>query len=273
MKQWPGTEFPPCGRTDYCKITAHVRPALTKYKNRVVRVQYAHTVLMMKFVSCALYAVPLRMCKKWSILWACFTLYSVNLLLCRPVYCSVYHSIILSIYLSLVITVDLSFIYCSIHICLSIVCLLISVSLSVGLSVFIILSNVCEVLFLMECFSLPPHIRTHLCLCVCRFVRVCTEGPLSLSPLSLNTPGSRASTASASAVLSSSSSSRTRHYKSLSTSAHPCPADLHSHRPRQVPTPPKREPNRKPVMSTTEECRIKWWNLETVACLRGFLHS
>lgn len=30
--------------------------------------------------------------------------------------------------------------------------------------------------------SLPPHIRTHSCLCVCRFVRVCTEGPLSLSP-------------------------------------------------------------------------------------------
>ncbi|XP_059364897.1 serine/threonine-protein kinase MARK2-like isoform X2 [Carassius carassius] len=51
---------------------------------------------------------------------------------------------------------------------------------------------------------------------------------------SLNTPGSRASTASAGAVLSSSSSSsRTRHHKSLSTSAHPCPADLHSHRPRQ----------------------------------------
>ncbi|XP_026072210.1 serine/threonine-protein kinase MARK2-like isoform X6 [Carassius auratus] len=51
---------------------------------------------------------------------------------------------------------------------------------------------------------------------------------------SLNTPGSRASTASAGAVLSSSSSSsRTRHHKSLSTSAHPCPADLHSHRPSE----------------------------------------
>uniref|UniRef100_A0A8B9JMW3 non-specific serine/threonine protein kinase n=1 Tax=Astyanax mexicanus TaxID=7994 RepID=A0A8B9JMW3_ASTMX len=52
---------------------------------------------------------------------------------------------------------------------------------------------------------------------------------------SLNTPGSRASTASAAAVLSSSSSSsRSRHHKSLSSSAHPCPADLHAHQPRQV---------------------------------------
>ncbi|XP_066536724.1 serine/threonine-protein kinase MARK2 isoform X3 [Hoplias malabaricus] len=49
---------------------------------------------------------------------------------------------------------------------------------------------------------------------------------------SLNTPGSRASTASAAAVLSSSSSSsRSRHHKSLSSSAHPCPADLHTHQP------------------------------------------
>uniref|UniRef100_A0AAR2KSG2 non-specific serine/threonine protein kinase n=1 Tax=Pygocentrus nattereri TaxID=42514 RepID=A0AAR2KSG2_PYGNA len=56
---------------------------------------------------------------------------------------------------------------------------------------------------------------------------------------SLNTPGSRASTASAAAVLSSSSSSsRSRHHKSLSSSAHPCPADLHTHQPRQVPIEP-----------------------------------
>ncbi|XP_024143933.1 serine/threonine-protein kinase MARK2 [Oryzias melastigma] len=48
---------------------------------------------------------------------------------------------------------------------------------------------------------------------------------------SLNTPGSRASTASAAAVLSSSSSSRPRHYKSLSSSNHPCPSDLHAPRP------------------------------------------
>uniref|UniRef100_A0A8C1NXS6 non-specific serine/threonine protein kinase n=1 Tax=Cyprinus carpio TaxID=7962 RepID=A0A8C1NXS6_CYPCA len=46
---------------------------------------------------------------------------------------------------------------------------------------------------------------------------------------SLNTPGSRASTASAAAVLAA--SSRTRHHKSLSTSAHPSPPDLHAHRP------------------------------------------
>ncbi|XP_013874502.1 serine/threonine-protein kinase MARK2 isoform X2 [Austrofundulus limnaeus] len=48
---------------------------------------------------------------------------------------------------------------------------------------------------------------------------------------SLNTPGSRASTASAAAVLSSSSSSRPRHNKSLSSSNHPCPSDLHAPRP------------------------------------------
>lgn len=54
---------------------------------------------------------------------------------------------------------------------------------------------------------------------------------IRLSP-SLNTPGSRASTASAAAVLAA--SSRTRHHKSLSTSAHPSPPDLHAHRPRQV---------------------------------------
>ncbi|XP_063043399.1 serine/threonine-protein kinase MARK2 isoform X3 [Engraulis encrasicolus] len=47
---------------------------------------------------------------------------------------------------------------------------------------------------------------------------------------SLNTPGSRASTASAAAVLTNtSSSSRSRHHKSQSTSAHPCPTDLHTH--------------------------------------------
>ncbi|XP_051535384.1 serine/threonine-protein kinase MARK2-like isoform X10 [Myxocyprinus asiaticus] len=61
---------------------------------------------------------------------------------------------------------------------------------------------------------------------------------------SLSIPGSRASTASAGAVLSSSSSSsRTRHYKSLSTSAHPCPADLHTHGPSD---PPQRAPGASP---------------------------
>ncbi|XP_046723339.1 serine/threonine-protein kinase MARK2 isoform X4 [Silurus meridionalis] len=52
---------------------------------------------------------------------------------------------------------------------------------------------------------------------------------------SLSTPGSRASTASAAAVLTSSSSSRPRHHKSLSTSAHPNSPDLHAHRPSTVP--------------------------------------
>ncbi|KAA0723176.1 Serine/threonine-protein kinase MARK2 [Triplophysa tibetana] len=60
---------------------------------------------------------------------------------------------------------------------------------------------------------------------------------------SLSTPGSRASTASAGAVLSSSSSSRPRHHKSHSTSAHPCPADLHTHRPSD---PPQRAPGASP---------------------------
>ncbi|XP_077597642.1 serine/threonine-protein kinase MARK2-like isoform X8 [Stigmatopora nigra] len=56
---------------------------------------------------------------------------------------------------------------------------------------------------------------------------------------SLNTPGSRASTASASAVLSS----RPRHHKSLSSSNHPCPSDLHAPRPS---VPPQRAPGASP---------------------------
>uniref|UniRef100_A0A3Q3WTX2 non-specific serine/threonine protein kinase n=1 Tax=Mola mola TaxID=94237 RepID=A0A3Q3WTX2_MOLML len=66
---------------------------------------------------------------------------------------------------------------------------------------------------------------------------------------SLNTPGSRASTASAAAVLSSSSSSssRPRHNKSQSSSNHPCPSDLHAPRPRQVsPGPTQRAPGASP---------------------------
>uniref|UniRef100_A0AAY4A745 non-specific serine/threonine protein kinase n=1 Tax=Denticeps clupeoides TaxID=299321 RepID=A0AAY4A745_9TELE len=55
---------------------------------------------------------------------------------------------------------------------------------------------------------------------------------------SFNTPGSRASTASAAAVLSS-TSSHSRHHKSLSTSAHPSPTDLHTARttPQRLPVP------------------------------------
>ncbi|XP_024915128.1 serine/threonine-protein kinase MARK2 isoform X8 [Cynoglossus semilaevis] len=60
---------------------------------------------------------------------------------------------------------------------------------------------------------------------------------------SLNTPGSRTSTASAAAVLSSSSSSRPRHHKSLSSSNHPCPSDLHAPRPS---APPQRAPGASP---------------------------
>ncbi|KAK6291736.1 hypothetical protein J4Q44_G00375210 [Coregonus suidteri] len=69
---------------------------------------------------------------------------------------------------------------------------------------------------------------------------------------SLNTPGSRASTASAAAVLSSSSSSsssRPRHHKSLSTSNHPCPppgpgSDFHAppHAPHHRPSAPHQRP-------------------------------
>ncbi|XP_029310952.1 serine/threonine-protein kinase MARK2 isoform X4 [Cottoperca gobio] len=58
---------------------------------------------------------------------------------------------------------------------------------------------------------------------------------------SLNTPGSRASTASAAAVLSS--SSRPRHHKSLSSSNHPCPSDLHAPRPS---APTQRAPGASP---------------------------
>lgn len=81
------------------------------------------------------------------------------------------------------------------------------------------------------------------CVCIYTYVCVCVLGGalllllfLPVLPLSLNTPGSRASTASAAAVLSSSSSSssRPRHHKSLSSSNHPCPSDLHAPRPRQV---------------------------------------
>ncbi|XP_056298298.1 serine/threonine-protein kinase MARK2 isoform X5 [Pseudoliparis swirei] len=59
---------------------------------------------------------------------------------------------------------------------------------------------------------------------------------------SLNMPGSRASTASAAAVLSS-SSSRPRHNKSLSSSNHPCPSDLHAPRPS---APTQRAPGASP---------------------------
>ncbi len=53
-------------------FSAHVRPERTKYKNRVVHVQYACTVLMMQFASRALYTVHCPLCtrKKLSILWA-----------------------------------------------------------------------------------------------------------------------------------------------------------------------------------------------------------
>ncbi|XP_034532212.1 serine/threonine-protein kinase MARK2 isoform X6 [Notolabrus celidotus] len=60
---------------------------------------------------------------------------------------------------------------------------------------------------------------------------------------SLNTPGSRASTASAAAVLSSSSTSRPRHHKSQSSSNHPCPSDLHAPRPS---APSQRAPGASP---------------------------
>uniref|UniRef100_A0A8B9R7V1 non-specific serine/threonine protein kinase n=1 Tax=Astyanax mexicanus TaxID=7994 RepID=A0A8B9R7V1_ASTMX len=82
----------------------------------------------------------------------------------------------------------------------------------------------------------PPSTHTYTPMSMC--VTVCVWC------LSLNTPGSRASTASAAAVLSSSSSSsRSRHHKSLSSSAHPCPADLHAHQPS---APSQRVPSASP---------------------------
>ncbi|KAL0994109.1 hypothetical protein UPYG_G00117860 [Umbra pygmaea] len=69
---------------------------------------------------------------------------------------------------------------------------------------------------------------------------------------SLTTPGSRASTASAGAVLSS--SSRPRHYKSLSTSAHPSPPDLHAHRPSHAPQRvPAASPSAHNISSSTNQ--------------------
>ncbi|XP_075890227.1 serine/threonine-protein kinase MARK2 isoform X3 [Nelusetta ayraudi] len=73
-----------------------------------------------------------------------------------------------------------------------------------------------------------------------------TQGIQNGKDNSLITPGSRASTASAAAVLSSSSSSsssRIRHQKSLSSSNHPCPSDLHAPRPS---APSQRAPGASP---------------------------
>uniref|UniRef100_A0A3P9A5P7 MAP/microtubule affinity-regulating kinase 3 n=1 Tax=Esox lucius TaxID=8010 RepID=A0A3P9A5P7_ESOLU len=66
---------------------------------------------------------------------------------------------------------------------------------------------------------------------------------------SLTTPGSRASTASAGAVLSS--SSRPRHHKSLSTSAHPSPPDIHAHRPSGTQRVPVASPSAHNISSST----------------------
>ncbi|KAJ8401718.1 hypothetical protein AAFF_G00376890 [Aldrovandia affinis] len=68
---------------------------------------------------------------------------------------------------------------------------------------------------------------------------------------SLNTPGSRASTASAAAVLTSTSTSRPRHHKSLSTSAHPSPPDLHAHLPSAPQRVPVASPSAHNISSST----------------------
>lgn len=103
----------------------------------------------------------------------------------------------------------------------------------VWLSIWVLLARV----WLCDC----PLSATSMCVCLRACVCIgrghssCSLPLPSQLPFSLNTPGSRASTASAAAVLSSSSSSsRTRHHKSLSSSNHPCPSDLHAPRPRQV---------------------------------------
>ncbi|KAG7484916.1 hypothetical protein MATL_G00054860 [Megalops atlanticus] len=86
---------------------------------------------------------------------------------------------------------------------------------------------------------------------------------------SLNTPGSRASTASAAAVLSS--TSRPRHHKSLSTSAHPSPPDLHALQPSN---PPQRVPVASPsahnISSSTVTDRT---NFSRGVAIRSTFHA
>ncbi len=63
VKQQPGPVLPTCGTTDYCKTNSmrmcnlHVQ-STRGYKNRVLRVQYMHTILMTEFESCTMYTVP-----------------------------------------------------------------------------------------------------------------------------------------------------------------------------------------------------------------------
>lgn len=102
---------------------------------------------------------------------------------------SVYHCILsvsCSVYLYINCSVTLSI---ALFITLSICCLFVvlSVSLCVGLyigrSVFIILSNVCQVLFLIEYFSLPPclHTYTHTLVFMCVSICACVYGGAALS--------------------------------------------------------------------------------------------
>ncbi len=56
-----------------------------------------------------------------------------------------------------------------------------SVGLYIGLSVFIILSNVCDVLFLMECFSLPASTHTYTLVFMCVSICACVYGGAALS--------------------------------------------------------------------------------------------
>ncbi|XP_027893100.1 serine/threonine-protein kinase MARK2 isoform X1 [Xiphophorus couchianus] len=87
---------------------------------------------------------------------------------------------------------------------------------------------------------------------------------------SLNTPGSRASTASAAAVLSS-TSSRPRHQKSLSSSNHPCPSDLHAPRPSAVPQrPPGASPSAHNISSSTVSDRT---NFPRGGVIRSTFHA
>uniref|UniRef100_A0A8C9U7Q5 Microtubule affinity regulating kinase 2 n=1 Tax=Scleropages formosus TaxID=113540 RepID=A0A8C9U7Q5_SCLFO len=88
---------------------------------------------------------------------------------------------------------------------------------------------------------------------------------------SLNTPGSRASTTSAAIILSGTTSSRPRHHKSLSSSTHPCPPDLHAQQPSTTPQRmPVASPSAHNISSSTVTDRT---NFSRGVAIRNTFHA